>query len=149
MTTNVLVPVALFNERRIKTELQAHIFQSPSITVERFPLSNRYNISYAQFIHCILSFRKFKDFRKLKVLQKLRKRNHVVTFLHLLLLTCIYCIGCSAAWVYNKMETLCTLHERHTYAMCTRKKAALHVSVQDNVDTLDILLKKKPSFMFY
>lgn len=55
MTTNVLVPVAEFNERRIKTELQAHIFQSPSITVERFPLSNRYNI-----------FQKIQGFRKIE-----------------------------------------------------------------------------------
>lgn len=51
-----------------QTELQAHIFQTPSITVERFPLSNCYNILYARFTHCILSFREFKDFGKLSVL---------------------------------------------------------------------------------
>lgn len=122
-----------------QTELQAHIFQTPSITVERFPLSNRYNIAHAQFTHCIISFREFKDFGKLSVLLKLRKRIHFLVFI----ITCMYLLcWLSAAWVYNKMETLCTWHERHTYAICSRKKAALHVSVQDNVDTLEFFFFK-------
>lgn len=117
-------------------------FKHPRSLLNVF-LCRTVTISYMRNLHIalLISFREFKDFGKLSVLQKLRKRIHSVTFLHVLLLTCIYCVGCSAALVYNEMETLCTLHERHTYAMWTRKNSVLHVSVQDNVDTLDILLK--------
>lgn len=66
-----------------QTELQAHIFQTPSITVERFPLSNRYNIAHAQFTHCILSFREFKDFGNWVFYRNLEKE-------FTLLLSCIY-----------------------------------------------------------
>lgn len=34
------------------------------------------------------------------------------------LLSLIYCIGYSATVVYRKMQTMCTLYERHTCSMC-------------------------------
>lgn len=49
----------------------------------------------------------------------------------------MYCVVFIATGVYNKMQTLCTLHERHMCSICTRSKAAL--SVKDNADTLEIL----------
>lgn len=44
-----------------------------------------------------------------------------------------YCVGCSAAGVFKKMQTLCTLYLRHTCSMCMRSKAAQ--SVQNNTGT--------------
>lgn len=47
-------------------------------------------------------------------------------FTHCWLLSLVCCVGCSAAWVYNKMHTLCTLYERHICLMCRRINAAQH-----------------------
>lgn len=40
------------------------------------------------------------------------------------LLSLFYCIGYSATVVYRKMQTMCTLYERHTCSMCMRNKTA-------------------------
>lgn len=72
-----------------QTELQAHIFQTPSITVER--LSNRYNIAHAQFTHhCIISSENSRISENWVFYWNLEKE---FTFLYLLLLACIYCVG--------------------------------------------------------
>lgn len=44
---------------------------------------------------------------------------------------------------YNMMQTFCSLYKQLTFLLCTRSKTALHVhvSVKNNLDTLEILSK--------
>lgn len=50
-----------------------------------------------------------------------------------------------SAVVYNMMQTFCPLYKRLLYPMCTQNKATL-LSVQNNFDTLGIILKKYIDF---
>lgn len=47
------------------------------------------------------------------------------------LLSLIYCVGCSAAEIYNTVKTVSTLYDRQMCLMCTC------TYVQDNTDALD------------
>lgn len=52
--------------------------------------------------------------------RNLLKRSYVVTFLDFLYF--IFCVGCSSAGVYNKMQSLGTLFKLHTCLMCNEER---------------------------
>lgn len=56
--------------------------------------------------------------RKRSVFFRIWRKRCLVVYTFFDLLSLIYCIGYSATVVYRKMQTMCTLYERHTCSMC-------------------------------
>lgn len=96
-----------------------YILKNPQSS-ESLSVSYYYSIAHAQTINCSRSCSGSMKFRKRNVLPT---RCYVVTFLNLLLLI----VGFSAVEIYNKMQTIGTLYERHASRMCTRSKVAQHM----------------------
>lgn len=90
MTTNVLIPVS-YIQRKVNQN-GTHILNTLDHCWTFF------FIELLQYCTCAIYtlyyiLQRIQGFGKLSVLLKLRKRIHVVTFLYLWLLTCIYCVG--------------------------------------------------------
>lgn len=92
---------------------------------ERSPVTHCYIIAHVRNTHPCRSCIDKLDFRKRSgFFFRIWRERCLVVYTFFDLLSLIYCIGYSATVVYNKMQTMCTLYERHTCLMCMRNKTA-------------------------
>lgn len=85
---------------------------------ERSPVTYCYIIAHVQTTHPCRSCVDKLDLRKRSVFFRIWRKRCLVVYTFFDLLSLIYCIGYSATVVYRKMQTMCTLYERHTCSMC-------------------------------
>lgn len=85
---------------------------------ERSPVTYCYIIAHVRNTHPCRSCVDKLDLRKRSVFLKIWRKRCLVVYTFFDLLSLIYCIGYSATVVYRKMQTMCTLYERHTCSMC-------------------------------
>ena len=102
------------NDETRQTEIQTQILQKSSIIVDRFPV---YVITLHMRNHTLWQIEHCQWSHGLFFCRSRWKRCYVVIFLDLL--SFIYCVGCSAAGVFEKIQTLCTcMNETRVRCAC-------------------------------